>query len=659
MLQTIREKTSGWIAGVVLGLIIFAMAFFGIEHYFQARVETYAARIMAPPAWWPDAPSNALVKSLFWEEHEIGADEFRSRFEQYRQLSRERMGEAYDPTRMDSIESKREVLDVLIDRRIQELAAERDGIRIAKEQVRDAILDVEGLTQDGQFIGADAYRIWLQSRGLTAQGFEAELAADLRANAMPQGIRDTAIAAPSEIDAFFKLQRETRDIRTLTIEPPAVADAPVDDAALEAWYTAHAARFRIEETATIAYVEVDAASLSIDEVPGEAELRQRYEEASARFGSAEERDAAHILIALAKDADAAAVAAAEAKAAEVLAKARAEGADFAALAAEYSDDVGSKDMGGDLGAIGRDIYPKPFEDAVYGLAEGAISDPVRTDDGLHVIKLTRLVAGSQRPFEEVRAELEAEVVAAARERRFSEITGQLTDAVLLDPSSLEAAARAVGLEIRTSGTFGRESGEGVAAVAAVRRAAFDPVQLQDRQVSDPVEIAPNHVVVLQVVEHTPASTRPLADVREEAIAGWRSDERDRVARERAEALLARAREGESLDALATELGSTVVASPGLPRGASLVDAAVAREAFRLLPIESGKPIDAGLAKLDAGRYALVVVDARHEGDLSTLTDEIRGPLLQQFAAMRGDMESSAFVAALREQFEIEVAEERL
>lgn len=663
MLQRIREHTTGWFAWVVIALIIFAMAFFGIEHYFQTRVETYAAKIEAPPSWWRDAPSEGalgrLARRFAWETHEISEGEFRERFDRYRQQVRAQAGDQYDPEQVENLETKRLVLDAMIDEEILKLAAIRDGVAIDAAQVRDAILEVEGITQDGEFIGEDAYRIWLQSRGLTAAGFEAQVAEQLKVSKLPQTIGDSGLVGPAELESLLALQSETRDLRFVEIPAPTIDTAAIDEAAVAEWHQSNAPRYSTEETVVVSYVELDAASLELPAAPSEDDLRRRYEDERARFSTDEQRTIAHILVEVPAGADDAAVEAARIEAAEIASLARAEGADFAALAAERSDDTGTRETGGDLGVITPGLFPQAFEEAAFALAAGAVSDPVRTDQGWHVLTVTNLVEGVVQPFEEVRDQLAAEFSEGARERLFNERSGALVDAVLREPNSISAVAADLGLPVRTTGPFSRASGEGVAATEAVRATAFSRPQRDDRVVSDPVEVGTNRVIVLQVTEHSPSALRPLAEVRDQVVADLTADRLAKAARERADALLARARGGETLDALAAELGVVPQESQRVSRQAGLPDPAIATEAFRLQPLVAGEAADVGLATLGGGRFALVVATAVTPGDLSTLTPEIRAQLQTQLAQLRGSAERDAFVRALRAQFEVTVAEQRL
>jgi hypothetical protein len=172
-------------------------------------------------------------------------------------------------------------------------------------------------------------------------------------------------------------------------------------------------------------------------------------------------------------------------------------------------------------------------------------------------------------------------------------------------------------------------GSGIAALEAVRAAAFSRGQKDDRQVSDPIEVGPNHVVVIQVTDHAPSVLRPLEEVIDQVRADLQADRREKAARAAAEALHARARAGETLEALAAEVGGVVQQSSGVFRQAGLPDAAIVREGFRLLPQEEGKPADVGLAALGDGRYALVVATGRKPGELEGLGPEVRAQIRAQ------------------------------
>jgi peptidyl-prolyl cis-trans isomerase D len=651
MLQKIREKTSGWFASIILGLIILTMAFFGIETYLQPEVQNFAAKIEGPPKFL----------NFGRAKHEIGVEEFRQRFASLREQQRRAQGDAFNAVEFESMENKRRVLDELIDEAVLKLVAERDGVVVPDSAIRKAILGVEAFQQNGKF-DAQQYQLTLQRQQppLSPQQFEQRIREDLQRQVLPLEVTASAFASEEEIDTFLRLSRQTRDLRLLDIPPPSLPAAPPSEAEIAEWYRKNAATYRSEEQVAIEYVELDAAALPVQLVADEAALRQRYEQEKARFGVSEQRFASHILVKLDEKANQAAVDAALAKARDIAAKARAGGADFAALAKQYSDDLGSRDGGGDLGAVDKGLFGDAFDAAFFALQPGQISDPVRLSDGWHVIWYRELVRGSGKPFEEVRAQLEAEYLEGERERRFNEISGKLVDKVYADPNSLAAASRELGLTVYRAGPFGRNAGTGVAALEPVRKAAFAEAQKLERLVSDPIEVGANHVVVLHVTEHRPATAIALAQVRDRVLADLNADRLAKASQDRAEALLARAREGESLETLAAEVSRTLAEMPGVSRewAGTRLPPAVVNDAFRQPRPADGKPSFA-LAKLAPDRYALIAVIKATDGDLAGIDAETRKRLREQLARLRGSQDSRALLQTLRKQFEIKVEESRL
>lgn len=664
MMQIVRKFTTGWVAWSIIVLIVFGMLFFGIEHYFQTRIPTYVAKIDAPPSWWRNAPSQGVLGNLaqatVWQTHEIDQREFQQRFDRFRQQARTQAGAAFDPATIENLETKREVLEAMIDERVMELAARADGVAIDASQVRAAILQIEGITQDGEFIGEDAYRLWLQARGLTAETLESLVAQELIAGAMPDAIRDSGMVGDGELDRLLRLQGETRSLHYFEVVAAAETGPAPEESALAEWHQRHADRYRSIESLAVSYIVLDTDAMQVElEEPTEEQLRERYEMERARFGTDEERQAAHLLIRVAADADAATVEAARLRALALAQEARSGTTDFATIAARESEDLGSRELGGDLGVIGRGVFPEAFEQMVYLLAEGEISEPVRTDEGWHVIQLTHLQPADIQPFEAVRGQLAREFQEGERERIFSERAGTMVDAILREPNSLAAVAEELGLELQQSGRFTREAGEGIAALEPVRIAAFAREQRDDRIVSDPIEIAPGRLVVLQVSEHQPAVLRPLAEVRGQVLSDYLEHRRQQALRRQAEALLERARQGEPLPVLAAEIGTVVQQSERVGRMAGLPDPAIVATAFRQRLPAAGEAAPIDLAEIPGGRIALVSTVAVQPGDLAGLTPEIRSQLRQQLAQMRGEVERQAMVRALRGRFEITVAEERL
>jgi len=634
MLQKLREKTTGWVAGIIVGILIIPFAFLGINDYFSTRVETWVAKV---------------------GERTISQQQFRDRLEQERARMRQQQGEAFDPRQLEDPLVKRQILDAMIDEELVLAAAEHDGVIATDAAVRDEIAKIPTFQVAGKF-NQDQYRLSLTTQGMSPQGFDALVRRDLALRALPQRLESTALVDADEVAAYLRLSEQVRDLKLLDVVPPG-NDTPPSDAQLQSWYQAHQQEFLSEEKVSIEYVELNSAAFASDTQVDEATLRTRYDEGKARFVEPEQRLASHILLALPKDADAATAAAVKAKAEVLVVKARAAGADFAALAREASEDVGSKAAGGDLGWLEHGATFAAFDDALYALAPGAVSDPVRGESGFHIIGLREVKPGSEKTFEQVHDQLAVEALESERERHFSDVSGQLMDAVYRDPNSLASAAAELGLAVGTAGPMTHAGGEGVAGNPAVIRAAFSQALAQGAA-SDPIELLPGHIVVVRVTAREAAAPRPLAEVRADVEGSVRLEQTVAAGEAKARALLARAQKGETLEQLVAPAGGTVSTANQVARRASSPDPAVVEIAFKLAR-PAGEKIAIGMAALGGGRFALVQVLAVRDGDPEKLPKEQRETLRGQYASARGRDEVRAFVQALRTQYPVQVAEQRL
>jgi len=660
MLQKLREKTSGWIAMTILGLLMIPFALFGLDQYMVQGSNSTAAVVKAPPTWWSSAPSFWPV-SVFWRQEEVSVDEFRQRFEQVRQQQRAEQGEAFDARAFESVENKRAILETLVDQQVQAMLAERAGVVVSDAMVRDAIQAIPAFQVDGKF-DLQRYQLALASQ-VPAQSpaqFDRLVREGLQQTLVTSVIAGSNFVTAAEMERLIKLMGERRDV-SLVVVPPAAPDlaGKIGDAEIQAWYEAHKDDYQAPESVSIEYIEIDAGTMPAPPAADEATLRARYEQDKARYTEQSQRLASHILVQVQEGADAATWKAAEAEAQRLATQARAEGADFAALATAESDDAGSAAAGGDLGWIGKEMMPGAFSDALFAMQPGQISAPVRTDFGWHVIQLREVKAGAQESFEQVRESLAAAQAEADRERAFNEASSAVVDAVLENPGALASAAAAAGVQIKTLGPFSRNAAEGLAANPAIKRAAFSEALIQDGTVSDPIEVAPNHNAWIRVVEHTPESAQPLAKVRDQVVAAIRADHARKSAAKRADALLARLAGGQALAEVASaESLPAPQTVPGVPRGAPLIDPSVSTAIFAA-PVPADGKATPGKQVLDDGTIVLFTVDKVVPGDISEVPQEQRTMLREQLAQVAGADEAQALVTAMREGMEIRVVEDNL
>ena len=656
MLQALREKSSGWVATVILGLLIVPFALFGVSDYMTGTSENYAARIQSPPSWWKSAPSFWPV-SILWGDEEISVQEYRQRLEQARQQARAQQGEAFDNKAFESLDNKRKILEGMIDERLMRLAAADAGMEVSNAAVRREILKIPEFQVDGRF-NDQKYVSLLASLNppRTAVQFEQDLRNDLQRNALVGRTALSAFTPRAEGERMLALWFEKRDLSVVRI-PMAADTAPVSDVDIDAWYRSHGSEYRAPEAVTLEYIEVEAAKLPPAPV-NEADLRARYAAEENKFGQAEQRKVAHILVPVEASADAAAQKAAQDKAA-ALAQQASGGADFAKLARENSGDPGSKGQGGDLGWISRGSgMPKPFEDAVFALQADQISAPVKTDFGWHVIKLEDIKAGTRQTFEEARAQLEAEAAASAGERAYNDLLSALVDDLMKNPSGFAEAAAKHGLVVQKIGPVPKGGGEGVGASPAVQREAFSEARIQDGTASDPIDIGTDHSVLLRVVGHTAERPIPLAQVRERIIADIHAERASKAAATAAKAMATAAGKGESLATLAAARGLAVEPFKGVTRNVPAPTPEATKAIFDAPRPTPGKA-SAGSVVLPDGSWMVFKVDAVTPANPADVPAAQLAGMQQQLSTAAAEQVAKSYVAELRKHRKIRVVETQL
>ena len=659
MLQALREKTSGWIAIVIVVILAIPFAFFGMEQYLFQSSANYAAKVEAPPSWWRSAPDVWPVRKAFWQSREVSPDEFRMEFEVARQQARATQGEAFDARAFEQVENKLAVLDQLIDRTVLGLAADNMGIAVGNEQVREVVQSMPEFQVEGRF-DPQRYQMLLQSRVpvQTPREHQEDIRGRLEMVMLPSRVAGTAFVSEGQLERMMGLLGQQRDVVLAMVPAPAPDTAAIAAGEIQAWYDGHRGEYRAPEEVSIEYVEIRADAVPEPAAPDEATLRARYEQEKSRFVEPEQRLVSHILVRVPDDADEAARDAAKQRADAIAARARAEGADFAAIAREESDDEGSKATGGDLDWLERGIMGDSFDNAVYSVEPGVVGDPVLTDYGWHVLLVRDVRAGKEVPFEEVRAELAEAQAVTDRERAFNDLIGRLVDQVYRNPGSLGPAAAEAGLPVQKAGPFVRGGGEGVAADPAVQRAAFSDALVEDGTVSDPIEIGNSHSVLIRVTGHQPERERPLADVRDDVVAAIRADRARKALLESVDAAVAEVTGGKPLPEVAEGRGWVHMDVPDMRRGMPM-PSAEANEAVFAAPEPAEGQVSAGRVLQDDGSVVVYAVRSVTPGDAAEASEQERAMLRQQMARMAGDEDAMALLRALRQRMHVTTNETRL
>jgi len=532
MLSTIREKTQGLFATIVIVIIGVPFALWGINSYFENNASNAVAEV------------NGV---------EIGDQRYREAFDQRARAMQQMMGGRVDARLFSDPGFKRQVLESLVDEVLVVQAAQDAGYRIGDSQLSAEIATIPQFQSEGRFDPA-RYQEALRNAGYTSARFEQGMRQDLLAQQFGAGFGETAAIGVEDVNALIRVEAQQREYR-FVLFPAAryVANAQVPDSTVTEYFESHPDEFKTTERVKLQYVRLGIDQLKADANVSEDELRAAYEDEVGRFSTPEERRASHILIELPPNADAATQAAAQKRAEELYARAR-KGEDFAKLARAYSKDPGSATKGGDLGFSRRGAFVKEFEDALFAMQTGDISKPVKTQYGYHIIKLTAVKPGTRKPLAAVKGEIEQQVRQRKAEERFYELSERLNDLLYEQPDSLQPAAQALGLKVEQSDWLARGTNAGILADPRVAEAAFSPEVLQQKRNSDAIEAGPNAVIALRVAEHQPAVVRPLSEVREQIVAKLKREQARDQATKAGEAALAQLKDGGHLSAVAQGAG---------------------------------------------------------------------------------------------------------
>lgn len=623
MLTNIREKFTGWIALAILGLIALTFVFVGGAN-FAFVGSNYAAKV---------------------DGVEIGLGQFE---QSYRDVLQQNPQYATLPDDLRA-QLRRNILEELIQQRVIDNYLAESGYRISDEQVMRLIQQIPDFQTDGKFdIGL--YRDLLAQNGYEPASFERAQRVTLRRQQLERAIRGSAVLSPAAYRRYLNLAGEQRVVRLATLDSASASDdVVVTEEMVTAYYDNNPSLFQLEESADVRYVEILHSDVAGSVDVTEEKIREYYERNSDLYAQDEQRQARHILIAFNDDESAA-----EQKAAALAARISA-GEPFEDIARSNSDDTLTADRGGDLGTLTRSQLPDELGDAIFGMSEGDVEGPIRSDFGFHIVRLDRIVEQGPMPLEQVRAEIMSDLQDQEAEGLFRELERKLSDA-LFDAESIEELAAAAGLDVKSADGFTRSGGAPLGNDASIIDAVFDEVVLSGGQLSGIVEVDAGRSVVVSVAQHRPATRQALEDVREEAEIAVRALRAEEIMAARADEMLAALAAGTDFGEAAEAVGAT----PGEPvlmsRSDQEIDQFVSVAVFTAVKPSQDEPTTGSTRNNDGG-FTVYSIEAVLPGRPEALPLEQRDAGKMQLTDQAGIGEFIAFVQALRENAEIIVNED--
>jgi peptidyl-prolyl cis-trans isomerase D len=594
------------------------------------------------PAGVGAAPTDVLATV---EGRDVTVGTFNRLYQQQINSLRTAYGESVNEQMLRQLGIGQRIVQQLIDQEAVVAEADRLGIRVTDGELRERIVRMPGLQENGQFIGDARYRALLQMQRPPVQPheFEAELRKSLMADKLQLAVAGWITVADADVEAEYRKRNEkvklelaifTADRFRGTIQPA--------DAEIQAHFDANTETYRVPEKRRVRYLSIDAEALRSRMTVTQQEAEARYRQNMQMYSTPDQIRASHILLKTEGKDEATVRKQAEA----VLAKVKA-GEDFAALAKQYSEDT-SKDNGGDLDYFGRGAMVKEFDEAAWALQPGQTTDLVKTQYGFHIIKLTDRRAASTKTFAEVRAQVEDQIKWEKAQAEATRLAGGIADDID-DPSDLDRVAQANGLAVADSGLFA--SGEPLAGLGFAPAVSAEAFTMEPGKVSGRLNTQQG-AAFIHLVEIKPSYLPALSEVREKVRDDVTRAKAVDVARQRAQTMAQAAARG-SFAAAAKAAGVEVKTTELVTRGTALPEVGVSKPVEDAVFALQANQTTAPIATENAVVVARVVErqDVKPD-DLQAAKDGLRTELLQQ---RRGEF-FGAYMQKAKQQMRIEYHE---
>ncbi len=551
---------------------------------------------------------------------------------------------------------RQQALDQLISSQVLRNVVAEEKFTVSDETLGRVIRNNPQFQVDGRF-DSEAYSRVLRSSYSNVAAYEAQVRESTALTQFQSGVYSTSFVLPTETDNLEALSKQTRtiDYVQFSIEK-AMEGIEVSDEDAVAYFDENGSNYQFPERAKIEYIELDKAALGAETDVSDEDAQAYYNDNRSKYTTAESRDASHILLTVEDSGDSDEVAEKTTQIEDIKARIDA-GESFEELAREFSEDPGSSDNGGSLGQITPGSMVPEFEKAVYELAAiGDISDPVVSDFGVHLVKLDGIVAERGKSFEDAKAEIIKTMQSEESDSQYFELREVLSEHAFNNPESLEIASEESGLEILSSDWVDVDTTEdALLSNPQIIQAVFSEDVLQEGNNSDLIEVSPDRVVTLRVLEHEGPRPKTLDDVKDDIIETIKRERAEVQLDEMAKAAIDELVTGKSVVKIADDNEiATGTSNEVLTRQSSVFDNAVIQEIYALAKPSPGrtKIKSASLATGDRIAYALKAVEVPAEDDAvgteNTVTTAANPRL--------GQSELSAILSSLRDKAKVTTLE---
>lgn len=602
MLQTIRDKTTGWIAVAIVTLLIIPFAFWGINYYFRGGKE----------------PAVATVNG-----DDIKLSRFQRTYSNYRLQLQNLLGKPIGPDEEGLL--KRQTLDKMVESEILNQVTRTAGLRVSNEQVKNTIKSID-VFKDGDGFNREYYQQSIMRLGMPPALYEEQMRLDMMSEQLQSAIVESEFVTDFEVDNALLMENQKRNLTYTIISTDRFKDSiEISDSDIQKFYNENSTLYINPEQVKISYIELNLDDLAAKAEVNDEELHAYYDENKTKYDKEEQRKVTQILIKADEKATDKEKEDARSEAEKILDQIHA-GKTIQDIANDYADKTMENFSISEYGFLGKGILQPEVDEAVYSMNIGDISNVIESRLGFHIVKLEDIKGGEMNTFGNSREDVEKDYRYKKAEKSFFDLADQLATLTYEHPDTLEIAAEDTGLPVQESDLFGRGgTEEGITANPSVVATSFSEEVLASQHNSEVIELTDRNLVVLRVIEHIPQAKRPLDEIREEVIKDIKFTEAGKWAHAMGQQILQDIKSGKNLETIAEEKEITWNHANDITRNDVTVNRSILRTAFSLGIPEKGKPVYSGLT-LGTGEYVVVTVTSVSEPDLESIKDKNREDL---------------------------------
>jgi len=491
MLEKFRSYAQTKAAQVILALILIPFALFGIDSYLN------------------QAGNNLSIAKV--NGYKIALPEYNRAIENVRNRMMSE-GKKVDPAMFDSFEFKESVVDGLISKQLVNNDIKKSKFKITDQQLSQYIIGMPEFQKEGKF-SQELYDKVLQNNQLTPKKFEESIRNDLLIQQVRDGLQKLTFIPPNNLAETLKTTSQQREISVAEFKTKEyMAKANIAEKDIQAFYDQNKSKFLAPEQVKAEFVVFSLANILPTINVTDDEIKAFYKTNSDKYQNQQQREASHILIAASKNAAPAEKAKAKAKAEDLLSQIRKNPKQFEELATKYSQDPESAKKGGELGAFGRGMMVKPFDEAVFSMKVNEISNIVESDFGYHIIKLTKII-GEGGGFDAMKPQIKAELIYQKGQEKFAALAEEFSNKVYEQSSSLDAVSKKFNLPIQKTDWIGRNDSDKFFKNETLMNALYSKESIKDHRNTEAIEVTPNNLISARVVDYKAQSTKPFADVK--------------------------------------------------------------------------------------------------------------------------------------------------